>query len=297
MLLTPIRSWRAATLEAWQTGMQFAIPRWDTYIFAESSAHPELVGRRLRDVADERGAHPFDVLLDAALDEPDLSLRVELRPRQRRRRRACTRSSPRAGCTLGLSDAGAHVGQLCDAPQATDYLGNWVRDRSLTSWESAVARLTSRQADIFGLDDRGRLTPGSYADVVVFDPATVGPGPVRRVADFPTGSERLTADAPTGIRHVLVNGTPIRVDGSRTSTLAPVGSPGRPSVADLTADLDAEPLREFGVVLPEVLIEVRDERPVLALLGRLPEPSPLRGRCRRPLSARRRRLSTPGACT
>ena len=47
--------------------------------------------------------------------------------------------SPQPGCTLGLSDAGAHVGQLCDAPQATDYLGNWVRDRSLTSLEEAVA--------------------------------------------------------------------------------------------------------------------------------------------------------------
>jgi N-acyl-D-aspartate/D-glutamate deacylase len=221
-------SWREATLEAWKTGMQFAIPRWDTYIFAESAAHPELVGRRLREVADERGEHPFDVLLDAGLDEPDLSLRV-----------SCVLANDdvdelhtvltEAGVTLGLSDAGAHVGQLCDAPQATDYLGNWVRDRSLTSWESAIARLTSRQADIFGLEGRGRLVPGAYADVVVFDPATVGPGPVRRVADFPTGSERLTADAPSGIKHVLVNGTPIRVDGEQDLDVRP-GRIARPAV-------------------------------------------------------------------
>ena len=222
------RSWRAATLEAWATGMQFAIPRWDTYIFAESAAHPELIGRRLRDVADERGEHPFDVLLDSGLDEPDLSLRV-----------SCVLANDdveelhtvltEAGVTLGLSDAGAHVGQLCDAPQATDYLGNWVRDRNLTSWEAAVARLTSRQADIFGLEGRGRLVPGAYADVVVFDPATVGPGPVRRVADFPTGSERLTADAPTGIEHVLVNGTPIRVDGKQDLDARP-GRIAKPAV-------------------------------------------------------------------
>ena len=88
--------------------------------------------------------------------------------------------------------------QLCDAPQATDYLGNWVRERKLTTLEAAVQRLTSRQADIYGFADRGRLVEGAWADVVVFDPETVGPGPVRRVADFPTGSERLTADAPTG---------------------------------------------------------------------------------------------------
>jgi N-acyl-D-amino-acid deacylase len=49
--------------------------------------------------------------------------------------------------------------------------------------------------------------------VCVFDPQTVGTGPLRRLRDFPAGGERLTAEEPTGIRHVLVNGTPIRRDG------------------------------------------------------------------------------------
>jgi N-acyl-D-amino-acid deacylase len=49
--------------------------------------------------------------------------------------------------------------------------------------------------------------------VCVFDPQTVGPGPVRRVRDFPAEAERLTAEEPSGVRHVLVNGTPIRTDG------------------------------------------------------------------------------------
>jgi N-acyl-D-amino-acid deacylase len=220
--------WRQAALDAWEVGMAFAKPRWDTYVISESAAHPELDGQRLREAADERGTTPFDLLLDTALAEPDLSLRV-----------ACILANDdigelhtvltEDGVTLGLSDAGAHVSQLCDAPQATDYLGNWVRDRSLTTWEEAVARLSSRQADILGLVDRGRLVPGAWADVVVFDPATVGPGPVRRVADFPTGSERLTADAPTGIKHVLVNGTPIRVDGVQDLDVRP-GQLAKPSV-------------------------------------------------------------------
>jgi N-acyl-D-aspartate/D-glutamate deacylase len=51
------------------------------------------------------------------------------------------------------------------------------------------------------------------ADLVVFDPATVGPGPLRRVRDMPADGERLVADAPTGIAHILVNGTPITRDG------------------------------------------------------------------------------------
>jgi hypothetical protein len=51
----------------------------------------------------------------------------------------------------------------------------------------------------------------------VFDPATVAPGPIRRVRDFPADSERLTADHPSGMRHVVVNGTPVQVDGERVA--------------------------------------------------------------------------------
>ena len=116
-------------------------------------------------------------------------------------------------CTFGLSDAGAHVNQLCDASQATSFLGDWVRERSLRSMEDAVRKLTGVQADLFGFADRGYLLPGGWGDVVVFDPATVGSGPVRRVRDFPADGDRLTADQPTGITHVLVNGVPIRKDG------------------------------------------------------------------------------------
>ena len=66
-------------------------------------------------------------------------------------------------CTLGLSDAGAHVGQLCDAPEPTDFLGNWVRDRDLMPIETAVRKLTGVQADFLGLTDRGYLREGRGA--------------------------------------------------------------------------------------------------------------------------------------
>jgi hypothetical protein len=49
--------------------------------------------------------------------------------------------------------------------------------------------------------------------MVAFDPETVAPGPLRRIRDFPADGERLTADAPVGVTHTLVNGVPIRVDG------------------------------------------------------------------------------------
>ena len=114
---------------------------------------------------------------------------------------------------LGLADSGAHVSQLCDACFATDLLGNWVRDKAVMPLERAIYKLTSEPAAVFGLRDRGRLEPGLAADVVVFDEETVAPGPLRRIRDFPADGERLVADQPQGVRHVLVNGTIIRQDG------------------------------------------------------------------------------------
>ena len=127
------------------------------------------------------------------------------------------------GCTLGLSDAGAHIGQLCDAPLPTDLLGNWVRERQVLTLEEAVHKLTQEPAELFGFADRGVLRPGAFADIVVFDPATVAPGPLRRVRDFPADTERLTADEPVGMRHTLVNGVATRVDEQQTD----VAPPGR----------------------------------------------------------------------
>ena len=78
--------------------------------------------------------------------------------------------------------------------------------------ERAVRKLSGEAADMFGFARRGYLREGYWADVCVFDPQTVDPGPVRRVRDFPGDAERLTAEEPSGVRHVRVNGTPIRSD-------------------------------------------------------------------------------------
>jgi N-acyl-D-aspartate/D-glutamate deacylase len=113
---------------------------------------------------------------------------------------------------LGLTDAGAHVDQLCDAPLPTDLLGTWVREREIMPLERAVRKLAGEPADMFGFEGRGYLRPGYAADITVFDPATVAPGPQRRLRDLPADGERLTNEEPLGMRHVLVNGTLIRTD-------------------------------------------------------------------------------------
>lgn len=121
---------------------------------------------------------------------------------------------------LGLSDAGAHTSQLCDADYATHLLGHWCRERGTLSIEDAVWRLTGQPAAVYGFADRGRIAPGFVADLVAFDPATVGPGPLERRADFPAGADRLVVRAE-GIEHVWVGGVAIDHTGAPGSGPTP----------------------------------------------------------------------------
>jgi N-acyl-D-amino-acid deacylase len=217
-------AWRQRVRDGWDAGLGLP-PRWDTYEIMESATQPELIGRRLLSIADERGTDPFDTLMDIALEEDHLpALRVKA-VLANDDEEGVTILLQEDGCTLGLSDAGAHVGQLCDAPLATDLLGRWVRDKGVLTLEDAVHKLTQVQAELFGFADRGVVREGMAADLVVFDPATVSPGPLRRVRDFPADAERLTADQPTGMRHLLVNGTPVICDG-QLSAAAVAARPG-----------------------------------------------------------------------
>jgi N-acyl-D-aspartate/D-glutamate deacylase len=216
-------AWRQRVRAAWAAGKGI-VPQWQAWDVMESTAHPELVGRRLSEMALAEGTDALDVLLGLALDEPEpgcLRVRGVVANDDIDGIRMLLNEE---GCTLGLSDAGAHVGQLCDAPMPTDLLGNWVRDRQVMPLEEAVRKLTSVQAQLFGLEDRGVLRVGAHADVVVFDPSTVAPGPLRRVRDFPANAERLTADQPVGMHHVFVNGSAVVADG----TLVPAALEARP---------------------------------------------------------------------
>lgn len=186
-------------------------PRWETFEVSESQRFPELQGRRVVELAQERSASPLDVMCEIALEE-DLKTRFRAyiaNDEIEAVRHLLTHDQ----VVLGLSDAGAHVAQLCDAPLHTDLLGSWVRERGVMPLEKAVRKASGEPADLFGFVRRGYLRPGYWADVCVFDPATVHPGPMRRVRDFPADAERLTAEEPQGVQHVLVNGVPIRRDG------------------------------------------------------------------------------------
>lgn len=197
-------AWRERVRSGWNSGLGL-LPRWDSFEIMESQSSPDFVGRRLTDIAAETSADPFDTLLDLALAEPDLMLRVKAMLANDDPDGVATLLTTQ-GCTLGLSDAGAHIGQLCDAVLPTDLLGTWVRERGVLDLEQAIHKLTKVQADLFGFTDRGELRLGAFADIVVFDPDSIAPGPIRRVRDFPADGERLTADQPVGMHHVFVNG-------------------------------------------------------------------------------------------
>ncbi len=197
--------------------------RWEDMVVAECTTDPALDERNVAEVAAERGVHPVDLVLDLAL-----ATNLEARFRM------AVMNNDEAGVAellthpatmLGLSDAGAHASQLCDAPFATHLLAHWVREKGVLGLEQAVRLLTSRSADVFGLRDRGRLAPGLPADVTIFDPRTVGCSPLRRVRDLPAGADRLVADA-TGIEAVIVNGVVLR-EGGRDALDADGPLPGR----------------------------------------------------------------------
>jgi N-acyl-D-aspartate/D-glutamate deacylase len=201
--------WRKRVSDEFEGG-RFVNPRWDTFLISESDAHPELVGRSVASLAAERGTTAFDVVADVALDDGLMTrFSVTFANDEEDGVTLLMRSE---GCIMGLSDAGAHVGQICDAVMPTDFLANWVRDRELMPVEQGIRKLTGEIADVLGVD-RGYLRPGAPADVVVLDWESLSPGPIRRVRDMPADGERLVADRPDGIAHVLVNGVPIRRDG------------------------------------------------------------------------------------
>lgn len=189
-----------------------------SFALTELSHHPgksHWVGRRIADIASETGRHPADVLLDLALDS-DLSARFRT-PLVNFEEDEVQEILQDPDVVLGLGDGGAHLSQLCDACYPTHLLGHWVRERRAFPLERAVHMLTGRTAGIFGLRDRGLLQVGRPADVVVFDPATVGAGPLQRIHDLPAGADRLVS-YPSGIRHVFVNGVELPQPGNPPET-------------------------------------------------------------------------------
>ena len=177
--------------------------------FKKESLKP-LTGRTLAHIARERGGDPRDVAMDlVSEDESRVGMIVFVGSKENLEREAGL-----PWMSFG-SDAGSIAPEgvfLKSQPHPRTYgtfarvLGRFVRERRAATLEDAIRRMTSFPAANLKLDRRGSLAPGYFADVVVFDPATI--------------TDHATYEQPhryaTGVRHVLVNGEAVLIDGEHT---------------------------------------------------------------------------------
>ena len=206
------QDWRALFKEKAGNGGKIG-DRWARTEISSYPLDPSMEGRNVQQMADEMGQDPVDLMLDMALDA-NLDMRI-VQDVLNHDRDEIDELLHDATTVIGLSDAGAHASQLCDAKYSTEFLSTFVRDRQSFDLETAVHMLSQRPAQVFGIEDRGFLAEDGFADVVIFDAHEVGHNGKRRVFDLPSGADRLISDA-VGISAVIVNGTVIREDGADT---------------------------------------------------------------------------------
>jgi N-acyl-D-aspartate/D-glutamate deacylase len=107
---------------------------------------------------------------------------------------------------------------MCGSTYTTRLLADCLRGRRLATVERAVQMLTQEPAQLFGLRDRGVVAEGAHADLVVFDPETVGAENARLVEDLPGGAARLTAGSEGMVRVYVSGVATVRDDTSTGAT-------------------------------------------------------------------------------
>jgi N-acyl-D-amino-acid deacylase len=207
------------------------IPSWNEVYWPDikvaiAPTRLEWEGRRIVDIAEEVGRKPAEILWEISVDS-NLAARINIRGGGRDMLQML---SVQDRVLPGLHDAGAHLAQIAESRWPTNLLGSYVRERGLPL-ERAIRLATSASARAYGIVDRGILSPGWWADVLVFNPETVIDGPIREAADLPGGATRLISE-PTGVEYVMVNGTIIREQGK--------------DAVDAEGDLPGRILREFA---------------------------------------------------
>jgi N-acyl-D-amino-acid deacylase len=169
----------------------------------ETEKNQPFLNQSIQEIATHLNKDPLDTLLDLAIDEKTaLGVTVSI-----------INSDPEAvgalitlpNTLIGLSDAGAHVDQHCEAGLPSYTLHEWVHNRQVLTLEEAVRRLTSEPADFLGLRTKGRVAPGLDADLVLFDPTTIKTCPSEWVNDLPGGKPRLI-ERSEGIAYTFVGG-------------------------------------------------------------------------------------------
>jgi N-acyl-D-aspartate/D-glutamate deacylase len=191
-------------------GAEVRAPRFDQIMIIDPAQPAEL---SVADVARRRGVSPVEVMIDLSLDsgfeqlfrQPISEISSEL----------VLAGLRHPNTVVAASDSGAHISQILDSNIPTYLLSHWVRGDGAFTWAEAIHMLTGVPARVWGLDRRGVLEAGAFADVVVFDPSAVGCAAPVVVNDLPDGGPRL-AQSAVGIDATLVNGQVVTSGGQHT---------------------------------------------------------------------------------
>jgi N-acyl-D-amino-acid deacylase len=181
-------------------GAEIRPPEWDWVYPMTDMAHSV---PSMAEMAKQRRVDPVELMIDLSLEhdfnvffrqpianeDEDHVLEMMQHPRS----------------LVTFSDSGAHVSQIMDSSLQTHLLSYWVRDKQAFTLEQAIHQITAKTANMWGLLDRGVIAPGKAADLVIFDPETIGPRMPTVEHDLPAGARRLKQTA-NGIMHTVVNG-------------------------------------------------------------------------------------------
>ena len=197
-------------------GAEARPPEYDWFFVLDQPLPP---WRSLAQLARESNKDPLDLIIDLALDKHLKQFFIQPIVNEDQELVLAMMRHPRSVVTF--SDSGAHVSQIMDSSIQTHLLGHWVRDRQALTLEQAIRKITFELAAFWGLSGRGLLREGNFADVVIFDPATIGPEMPTLEYDLPAGARRLKQKS-TGILATIVNGEVLLRDNQHTGAL-----PGR----------------------------------------------------------------------
>jgi N-acyl-D-aspartate/D-glutamate deacylase len=191
-------------------GAEARPPQWDWVFLFDKVQGPH---RSMAEIARERNQHPVEAMIDLAL-ERDFKL-FFLQPVANEDQTAALELIRHPRSVVTFSDSGAHVSQIMDSSLQTHLLSHWVREKQELTLEQAIRYLSYDTATHWGFHDRGLVREGMAADLLVIDPATVGPRMPEVVADLPAGAKRLRQTAD-GIAATIVNGEVLLCNNQHT---------------------------------------------------------------------------------
>jgi N-acyl-D-aspartate/D-glutamate deacylase len=197
-------------------GAEARPPKWDEIFALTDMKGPH---KSMAELARQKNTHPVDLMIDMALERDLKFFMIQPIANEDQAEALELMKHPRSVVTF--SDSGAHVSQIMDSSLQTHLLSHWVREKQAFTLEEAVKLITNDTATQFGFHDRGLLREGLAADIVVFDPDTVGPRMPEVACDLPAGAKRLKQKCD-GMHATIVNGQVLMRDNEPTGNL-----PGR----------------------------------------------------------------------